>query len=70
MAEQIKGRDTKNFGRNRLFVKVVGNSKEEVLRFIYSLQKVYPPNYLTVSPVILNKDGVGFHCYINVLLGV
>ena len=53
---------------NRLFIKVAGNTTREIYQFIYSLQKIYPATSLTISPIIKNKDGIGFHCFINVLL--
>lgn len=58
----------KSFARKRVFVKVSGVSKADVYQFIYSLEKVFEANRITVSPIIVNKDGTGFHCFINVLL--
>lgn len=52
---------------DRLVVKLIGKT-EWIQRFISDIQKLYPADRITLSPILRNKDTDGFHCFVNILM--
>lgn len=50
----------------RLVVKTVG-SVDDIQKHIEVLKKIYGNNRINCSPILKNKDGSGFFCFINIL---
>lgn len=53
---------------DRLVVKLIGKA-EDIQKHILLLKRLYGANRLNCSPILKNKYGTGFFCFINILSG-
>ena len=53
---------------DRLVVKLIGKV-EDIQAHIILLKRIYGANRLNCSPILRNKDGTGYFCFVNILSG-
>ena len=53
---------------DRLVVKLIGRV-EDIQAHIILLKRIYGANKLNCSPILRNKYGTGYFCFINILSG-